>query len=249
MKNMNIRYSIGSAILAFIFSSCGEDGALNCMKSTGEVVSEIRSVNEFTEVEIGRRIEVVLVPDQSNYVVITAGGNLMSGIETQFEKGKLTINNNNKCNWLRSYKTSVTAEIHFKKLNKITNFGTGTIRTQGAITNDSITFEFWNSATSASVEVNNKNVFTIQHVGPNDITLSGKTDNLIAYGNDLAVLNADSLKADFVSVYWLSQKDASVQANQYLLGELTSDGNLYWRGTAEILKNITTGKGRIIVKP
>lgn len=235
-------------LLVSIFSSCGEDASLNCMKNTGKVISELREVNDFTEVVVERRIEVLLVPDNQNYVVITAGENLMSGIETTFENGKLTIQNKNKCNWLRSYKIPVKAEIHFKKLSRITNYGTGTIKTLSPIVNDSLIIEFWNSASSAEIEVNNSFVSTIQHVGPTDITLTGKTDQFFVYGNDLAYLVADSLKADVAVVYWLSQKDVSVQANQFMLSEIESDGNVYWSGTGEVVKNISKGKGRLIRK-
>lgn len=234
--------------MASFFTSCGEDGSLNCMKSTGEVISEIREISDFTEVIIERRFEVTLVPDNRNYVVITAGENLMSGIETKFENGKLTIQNNNKCNWMRSYKIPVKAEIHFKKLSKLTNYGTGTIKTLTPIVNDSLILEFWNSASTSTIEVNNEFVNTIQHVGPNDINLSGSTIELLVYGNDLAVLVADSLKSETAVVYWLSQKDASVQANQFMLSEIVSDGNVYWIGTGEVVKNIATGKGRLIRK-
>lgn len=247
-SNNQLLFGIFLFSMASFFTSCGEDGSLNCMKSTGEVISEIRQINDFTEVDVERRFEVTLVPDNQNYVVITAGENLMSGIETKFENGKLTIQNNNKCNWMRSYKVPVKAEIHFKKLNRITNYGTGTIKTLTPIVNDSLILEFWNSASSAVIEVNNSFVSTIQHVGPNDITLSGTTNHLASYGNDLAVLVADSLKADLAVVYWLSQKDASVQANQFMLSEIESDGNVYWSGTGEIQKNITKGKGRLIRK-
>src|SRR3972149_5567093 len=84
-------------------SACKKDKP-DCFKSTGDLVREQREVGDFSSMEVYNNVNVVISQDTLNQVIIEAGENLLEEITTEINGATLVIRNNNKCNWVRSYK-------------------------------------------------------------------------------------------------------------------------------------------------
>ena len=113
-------YIIIPALLSvMIYSGCGKSG--NCLTSTGKIIQEVRSVGAFDSIDVRDNVNVILIMDSVNKVVVESGKNIISGITTDVADHQLTIQNLNKCNWLRSYDKPLNVYISVKKLLKIKN--------------------------------------------------------------------------------------------------------------------------------
>src|SRR5687768_15052079 len=95
-------------------SSCSKDDWCNCLKSEGPQTTQIRDLAEFTAVELDHNIDLVVKQDTFYKVEVTCGKNLLDGISTEVNYGKLVLNNNNKCNWLRDLDNKFTVTINVK---------------------------------------------------------------------------------------------------------------------------------------
>src|SRR5438067_439983 len=81
-----------------IVSGCKKENMCDCIKSTGDIITEHRSIADFTELEVYKNVIVTIVQDTVVYADVEAGENLMPLIDTEVSGGVLKITNNNKCN-------------------------------------------------------------------------------------------------------------------------------------------------------
>src|SRR5690242_20273176 len=96
-----IKYISLCFVLCLLLFSCKKESLFDCFKSTGDIVTERRNIGTFTETIIYNNVNVIIVQDSLTYLEINAGENLLPLITTEIRNGKLIIENNNKCNWVR----------------------------------------------------------------------------------------------------------------------------------------------------
>jgi hypothetical protein len=90
----------------FLFS-CKKENMNDCFTDRGLTAVEKRKLDVFRNIKLGKRIQLVLIEDTVNYAIVEAGSHLLPSIVTSVEGEVLTIQNNNKCNWVRTYKDSI----------------------------------------------------------------------------------------------------------------------------------------------
>src|SRR3954464_7455314 len=100
MKALFNRYKIIFLALVFVISSCKKENMCDCLKSTGDIITQEREAGDFTDLSVYDNVNVILTQDSINSITIEAGKHLMSGIKTKVESGRLTIENTNTCNWV-----------------------------------------------------------------------------------------------------------------------------------------------------
>ena len=88
MKTLNFIFAF---IAVVTLSSCNFDISLGQVDGNGNVVTEERSVADFTKVKGAAGIDVYLTEGTENKVTVEADENLMELIETEVEGGKLRI--------------------------------------------------------------------------------------------------------------------------------------------------------------
>src|SRR3954465_11217106 len=102
MKFFRISILVFLSSLIF-FSSCKKENRCDCIKRTGDIVTEIRSLKAFDRLQVEENVNVFLTQDSIQEVKVEAGEHLISLVETAIVDGTLTIRNKNKCNWARAY--------------------------------------------------------------------------------------------------------------------------------------------------
>ncbi len=111
MNRKNLKYLFFTFSLLFI--SCDKEEAWDCIKSTGEITTETRILENFNKIVLYDNINLWMIQDSTAYIEITAGKNLIPKISIEIENGILIIKNENKYNWLRSYKYSIDVYLHY----------------------------------------------------------------------------------------------------------------------------------------
>jgi hypothetical protein len=243
MKNLIYIASIFCTIA--ILSSCKKDHMGDCFVSTGLISKETRDLAVFDSIRIGRRMELVLVEDTVNYVVLEAGRNLLDNITTTLENGLLSIENTNKCNWIRSYKYPVTIEVHFSNLRHIFIEGSTNVESKDTIHQNELTFELRDCAGDLNLLVNNQKLNIIQHTGASDIEVKGRTEDLSIYMASLATGDYDELLAKTVYVQTLSSGFCRVYATDTFYFVVDGNGSIYYKGSGVVTHVERNGGGGI----
>jgi hypothetical protein len=217
----------------------------DCFKGTGTITKETRILEDFDSIYIDRRLNIVLVQDTVNFAVVEAGDNLLGLIDTEIENGKLTLQNNNKCNWVRSYKIPVNIEVHSKNLQHIVMWGASNITNKDTLTFPTLVVEYRDASGIVELIVDNELTNIIQHTGAGDAIIHGKTQQLTVYMSSLAFGDYTDLKAQNVYVENRSSADCRVFGNETFTFRLRGDGNIYYKGQGDIISEENTGNGVI----
>ena len=104
-------------LVPIFFISCKKEEDRSCFKTTGSIIDKIIPLGSFSKIHLGPYIQYELIQDTMNFIEISAGENIINFISSDIEDGKLLIENNNKCRFLRYKKEKVIAKIHFININ------------------------------------------------------------------------------------------------------------------------------------
>lgn len=233
----------------FLFS-CKKENMNDCFTSRGVTAVERRNLDVFRNIKLGKRIQLVLIEDTVNYAVIEAGSHLLPSIVTTVEGEVLTIQNQNKCNWVRTYKDSILIKLHYTDLFSIEMKGASKITNKDTLRNsDTLKLEFRDASGDVNLMVDNKRIDIIQHTGASDVIINGKTDDLSVYMSGLAWGDYSKLYARTAYVDTRSAADVKVYAFLAFDFRLRNSGDVYYRGPGTVNSTTIIGDGKIVKLP
>ncbi|HEX5003473.1 MAG TPA: head GIN domain-containing protein [Bacteroidia bacterium] len=228
-----------------LFYSCGKDSLCNCGKRTGPIVSETRNCASFSEIEMNNNIDLVVIPDTFCSVQVTCGANLLDGITTTVENGRLILHNKNKCNWLRDLENRFTVTATVKQLSYLVSNGTGDIHFSDTLRTTPFLFESINATGDYHLLFNCDRVELKLHTGPADIYASGYAKDLYLYSVANGYAYAKELKTETCTVHTESTGDTYVNASTSLHAEIGYTGDVYYSGSASTVRT-GNGSGNLI---
>ncbi len=232
------------SLLILMLSSCDKDHMFDCVKSTGSITEQQRSFEDFNRLELYNNVDIEITQDVENSIVVEAGSNIISGITTEISDGVLTIRNENKCNWVRSYSTTMIVHLHVKKLDIIHHHGSGDISSTNQLKNSTFEFNIWNSG-NINLSIDAESTYAKQHAAVGDMSLSGKSNYCFVYNLGNAFSRESNLVVDHCVVVQKGTGDCYVNVSQLLEVEIHEAGNVYYTGSPQITSSIT-GAGRLI---
>lgn len=92
--------------------SCKKAAERSCFKSAGEPTERIVQLDSTPRFRLFKHIKYHFYQDTLNQVIIKGGKNLVNLITVESDSGLTTIENHNKCHFLRKYNQEVEVEIH-----------------------------------------------------------------------------------------------------------------------------------------
>jgi len=229
-----------------LFSSCSKDDWCNCLKSEGAQTTEIRDLPEFTAVELDHNIDLVVKQDTFYKVEVTCGKNLIDGISTEVNYGKLVLNNNNKCNWLRDLDNKFTVTITVKDLVAIENFGAGNINFQDTLHTNVFQIDNREGSGNLNLILDCNEAYLKTHTGPADIIASGKVNYCYVYCAGNGYFRGRQLESKDVYVQSVSTGNCYVNASNSLTVRIEYDGDVYYTGNPATIESVISGNGQLI---
>jgi len=226
-------------------SSCKKENNKDCFKNNGLISKETRQLSEFDSLFIGPRFDVTLVEDSVNYIVLTSGRNLLELLSSEIKNRKLSLINNNKCNWVRSFDIPLEAEIHYTRMHHIEVLGSGTINNLDTLKRDSLSIELYDASGNIDLLVNNQLIRVAQHTGASDLSIKGRTGGLFIYCASLGLSDCVDLNAGYVFARNKSSADMRVFSNGLFDLSVEGDGNLFYKGNGEVRSSFKSGRGSI----
>ncbi len=239
-------------IIPFLFSSCKKPSDRSCYKMTGDIINKIFPLGSFSKIDLGPYIQYELIQDTINFIEISAGENIINFISSDIEDGKLVIENNNKCRFLRYKKEKVTAKIHFITLNSIFYHGSEPLISKDTLDFSATTLTIDANETSGSInlKLKAKAIYLNNPNGFPDIELSGFCDffkiSITANGSFSAknLFVKDSINLLYKSSLYSELKSSNCK----LKAELSGVGNVGYFGIPSGILTNYYNSGRLIDK-
>jgi hypothetical protein len=234
-------------ILIALVCSCKKPEQRACFKKSGELSIRTYDFGSFNQLHLKEHLSYKLIQDSTNKVIVRGGNNLLNFVEVIGENGQLTIENKNRCNYLRSYEIP-EVEIHYTKLINILFEGTEHLYNEDTLITDYLTLTLRDGAGHMELNVKAIDINAINTHGWGHLTLKGETQSLRAN------LMGDG-KFDFSQVTAINQirliTSSSVDQRVNAAGiplhvELNGVGNVYYYGLPSVINTVQYGKGKLI---
>lgn len=237
-------------ILLFLFASCKKEEDRNCIKSIGDISSKEISLEDFSQLYMGPHIKYVLVQDSTNKVVVIGGYNLLNGIDVTVENQRLSIENTNKCAFLRSYGEVVQVEIHFTRLAEIEFEGTHEVACPDTIQAVNLELLIREGAGHFELKLNANALNLVISQGWGNYSVSGNVNfaNFRVSGNGFGSSNNLNVNNELVVI---SNSVGLVEVNVdqcVLLAEIKSSGSIYYKGVPNLIEFNNYGTGELVDK-
>lgn len=239
---------ISFVILIFLVFSCKKAEDRNCVKSIGSNTSKEILLDNFDHVFMGGHIKYKLIQDDVNKVVINGGENIIGEIEASVESNKLTIKNNNKCAFLRSYEEVIEVEIHFVNIININFEGTHEVVCSDTINTTDLTLVIRDGAGAFDLKLNANSLTLVITHGWGNYTVSGDvnyaTFQISSNGNGNS--NKLNVSTDLVVI---SNSAGLVEVNAdnaNFFAETNSLGNINYIGVPNLISFNRYGEGDLI---
>ena len=236
--------------LTFLFTNCKKAEDRKCFKSTGGLTSKEIIVPSFNQLFFGPHIKYVLVQDTIEKVVLTGGKNVLNLVETNVSDNKLSVINNNKCNFLRSYKKEIIAEIHLINVFSFHFEGTKELTCKNTLNLGDVSFTIRDGAGEVNLNLTaNSLAFYVTH-GWGNFNLTGNVNFFRFDIRSNGFGNAYNLNvADSIHVISSTAENVKINtAGNLLRTEITGGGDVWYIETPTFLELNEYGDGRLIDK-
>lgn len=237
-------------LLPALLFSCKKAEDRSCFKVTGENAERVVNPGTFSKLWLGPHLRFVLVQDSIEKVVIRGGENLINLVDVRFEGDELRIENQNKCNFLRTYKRDIEVFVHVKKIHNIHFEGTEDLHCQNQLKSDFFTFLIRDGAGKANLDIDAQNLHFLVTNGWGSFNLTGKVNYLKLEINSNGFGDASNIEVlDSVHVISNTQEIIQVKVDQTLLrAQVFADGDIWYKGVPTIIDFKSFGTGELINK-
>lgn len=225
-------------------SSCGKNSA--CFKGTGDIVKEQRVISDaITSIITEDNIDIVITQSNEAILTVEAGANLLPYIKTDISGSVLSISSDNRCGMFRDNTIPITVYLSIPNLTSIDYTGQGVITSTNTLVFPFFEFSSRNGTGSVKLDMSAEDISLLQHSGPADFTLSGNVKTIYIYTLGAGLFHLDDLVSKTTHINHSGIGDVFVSAEDKLLIELRSRGNVYYTGDPAITVNPYIGTGVI----
>ncbi|MEX2379301.1 MAG: head GIN domain-containing protein [Vicingaceae bacterium] len=225
--------------------SCKKEQMGDCFKSTGKNTTESRNLTAFSQLELHDRIELNYHYSSKYWVKVSTGENLIDGIQTKVEGNLLKIENENRCNWVRSFKHKVQVDLYAPSFSEFTYYGSGTVQFIDTLKTDFFNLELWQASGNLHLKLNAETTELKSHTGPGDIFASGKCVNLVAYLNGIGRIEAPNLISQKGLVINRKTGNILINCQSEMQAEISGQGNIEYIGNP-VIDYTNSGSGELI---
>jgi hypothetical protein len=241
MKRFTLKATVRLACFIFLsitlLSSCKKD----FIRGSGHVVSETRSVGNFTDVEIFGPFEVQLISANTPGIEIRAEDNVISAIETGVRDNSLFIRIRSSVH-LRSH-LPIRVYVSNSTFQRAKFNGSGTLTCKDTIKTSLFKYEV-NGSAVADLAVKTDNLYVTVN-GSGYTTLGGACKNLNGTINGSGNVDAWDLPTPVADVTINGSGEFRVLASEHLTARIRGSGTIRFKGTADLESDIQ-GSGRVI---
>lgn len=235
-------------LFSFVVLSCNKASERACLKGAGGNTFIEQELNEFNRLYLGPNLRFDLVQDTINKLSIEGGENLVNFVKAEIVDGKLYITNENKCNFLRSYKKKIKVELHLKKIQNIEFDATEPVYCQNTLLTDYLSVTINESAGRLNLNLDAQVLYTVVNRSWGNFEVIGNVNFYKASLRGSAFGNTKGLfVSDSIHVITRSGNDLEINADGVLLrSQIYSVGNIGYIGNPSIIEHTSFGEGELL---
>lgn len=238
----------------FLIFACDSENVNDCFQKTGAIVQKEITVDAFDKILVNRDIELIIKEGTTQKVVVETGKNLLNDVTAIVKESKLTLTDNNTCNYVRNYgvtKVYVTSP-NITEIRSSTQYD---IRSDGVLTYPilSVLSEDFNAPdtfTNANVKLQiNNTKFRVVFNNLSNCFISGSTTDLhITFAAGTSRFEGRHLIAQNVRLWNRSSNDIIVNPQEEITGRISGTGNVISVNKPPVVEVEELYKGRLIFK-
>ncbi len=244
--------NISYFILFLSIFACDSENTSDCFQTAGPLIKREVAVASFDKIFVNRDIELILKDGPEQKVIIETGENLINDVGASVADGRITLTDNNNCNYVRSYgitKVYITSP-NITEIQSSTQYD---VTSDGVLTYPSITLvsEDFNTPDVFTVgdfvmEIQSNN-FRVSFNGVSTCFVSGTVTNLnVSFFAGDGRFEGRDLIAQRVNVFNRGSNDMIVNPQVELKGTISSTGNVIAISRPPLVDVEELYKGRLI---
>lgn len=226
---------------------CDKEDAWNCTKKSGSNVLDERLLGTFESVKATGKMNITYRYSDLEYVEIEFGKNVVGDITTQVENGRLYIENQTSCNWVRNLSKTPEVTIYAPYLTYFENQIAGDIQCADTLKSEIFQYEQWDANGIVNLKVISEELNIFAHTGYAEIEVVGEALTARLFSGSVSTFDAVNLLTTNLLINNSSTYDITCSVSQYLYGEINSSGNIYYRGNPLTIDTKIQGSG--VVQP
>ena len=252
---MKLNHSFVFILLAFLSNSCNKLETSTCFIPAGAIITETRELSSFNSIKMLDNVDVEYVDGDEIFVEVTAGGNLIKGIDLQVENSQilidsvpvsirqLVIRNLNTCNWTRSFDLPYKVRICLPGLKNIEYRSIGDFFCSTPITSDTFSINMYEGSGTVNLDLQSKLTFLNFHYGTADMVVKGFSEINYIYQASYGPVLADDFMTNFTYLENRGSNNCYVNTRVFLGATISSIGNVYYSGNPQGNSLIKNGSG------
>lgn len=211
--------------------SCDSEDANDCFQTSGSIISQTITLDNFSKIEVGEHITLIIKEGATQEVTIETGQNLLNDVEAKVTGETLVLSDNNNCNYFRDYGIT-TIYITSPNITEIISKTQFEIRSDGVVTfpNLALISENFTNNNAASgnfnLQVQNEEL-RILFNNLSNLFISGSTNNFsISFPGGNSRVEAADFVAESVAVFSRGSNDIIIHPQRELSGDIYGTGNV-----------------------
>lgn len=213
--------------VCLLLTTCKKGHELDCFKSAGKITQKTFEIDWFHEINVNGKISLELVYSPNKTALeVTYNQNLISGISKEIKDGKLTLKDENKCNWVRSYDLQPRLRLFYNDSLRIINiigaakvFNTDTLRLNKLIINNQ-------SVEDVELTINDVNGIECNGFNSGGFIIKGQAGYLTSTIDDASFIDTRKLTLDDLYLFHYSVRTSHVQSQDIMEVKLYGKGDV-----------------------
>ena len=231
-----MKYSLWLALVFLLMVSCE---LINYQKGNGDVISEKRPLENFTEIHFTGNYEIGLKHGGKEQVVIVTDSNLMDYIDTEVHNGVLVVDASKKIHSDHGIKIFVT----YLELHKVKSIGASIINTDGPLVSSRFELEMPGAGLiDMEVEVTDLDIML---AGAGSVKLRGQAKNQVISLNGVGKLEAFDLESESCEVTVSGMGGVEINVKENLNARVNGVGSIRYKGNPAHVDDQVKGLGTI----
>jgi hypothetical protein len=231
--------------------SCDKEDANDCFQTSGSIITEEISVNDFSKIEVNEGINVVVIEGVNREVTLETGANLINEVEAKVVGETLFLYDHNNCNFVRDYGIT-TIYVTSPNITEIISKTQFEVRSEGILTfpNLTLTSENFTNESAASgnftLQVQNQEL-KITSNNLSNFFISGSTDLFdINFPGGNSRIEAENFEANTVAIFSRGSNDMIINPRLEISGDIYGTGDVIAVNRPALVTLIAHYTGRLI---
>lgn len=233
--------------LLFLLNGCKKDNG-KCLTTSGKSIKVKEKLAPFNSLFITDDINVRFEKSSVYEILIQAPENILPGVMREVSNQTLTLQNQNRCEFLRGYRDEVSVLVKAPYIDSVYFDGFGDVTINQKDTLKKFRFSNWGSAGEINLSVHCDQLNIGHHLGSADISVSGSCSIAEFFLGQYGFLRAENMDSDICLVSHDGDGDISCRASKEFYAVISSYGNLLLYGNPTVKEVEITGEGELIEK-